>query len=200
MSTHYRLEKTKSGIRLHTDRLIVRSFEPRDIPALLEYLSAGDPMVARVMRPAPTSDSIKTYWEPMRRIDPYGDPGWLSLMIEGKAEGKVIGNVGYGITVINETHKLGSVGWSTSPAHRGKGLATEAARAVLGFLFEHLGIHRVSARTGFANKPSWRLMERLGMRREAHLRFSHTNLPGEWDDEYIYAILRSEWETMARQS
>jgi len=157
-------------------------------------------MVARVMRPEPTRDSIKAYWEPMRSIDPYGDPGWLSLMIHSKAEGKVIGNIGYGITVIDETHKLGSIGWSTSPAHRGKGFATEAARAVLGFLFEHLCIHRVSARTGIANRPSWSLMERLGMLREAHFRLSHTNLAGEWDDEYIYAILRSEWQTMARRS
>jgi RimJ/RimL family protein N-acetyltransferase len=200
MTGTYRLERTKSGIRLETERLVIRPFAPADIPALIEYLSAGDPMVARVMRIAPTPEAIEAYWGPMRRVDPFGDPPWLSLMIEIKAEGKVVGNVGYGTIVIDEAHKLGSIGWSLSPAYRGAGLATEAARAVLGFLFDHLGVHRVQARTGLANAPSWRLMERLGMRREAHFCESHTNLSGEWDDEFIYAVLKSEWQRRAVDS
>ena len=194
MTADYKLEKTKCGIRLITDRLIVRPFEPADITALVEYLSSGDPMVERVMGIAPTPEAVDGYWGPMRRVDPFGDPEWLSLMIHVKSEGRVIGNVGFGITVINPTHKLGCIGWSISPAYRGQGYATEAARAVLGFQFDHLGIHRVHARTGKANERSWKLMERLGMRREAHFRLGHTNLAGEWDDEFIYAILKSEWD------
>jgi RimJ/RimL family protein N-acetyltransferase len=48
------------------------------------------------------------------------------------------------------------------------------------------------ARCDVRNDPSWRLMERLGMRREAHFR-EHAIFKGEWDQEYIYAILRREW-------
>jgi len=200
MAAVYKLEKTKCGIRLITDRLVVRPFESSDVPALIEYLSMDDPMVARVMRIAPSPEAIEAYWGPMRDIDPFADPQWNSLMIHVKAEGKAVGNVGYGITVINETHKLGQIGWSLSPDFRGRGFATEAAQAVLGFQFDHLGVNRVSARTGIANRRSWRLMERLGMRREAHFRRSHTNLAGEWDDEFIFAVLKSEWDSSRREA
>ena len=194
MTRPFELETADRGIRLVTDRLVIRAYEASDVPALIEYLSSDDPVVARVMRIAPTTEAIEAYWEPMRSVDPFSDPQWLSLLIELKGERKVVGNVGYGTTVIDEAHKLGSIGWSLSSAYRGQGIATEAASAVLGFVFDHLGVHRVQARTGRANASSWRLMERLGMRREAHFRESHTNLLGAWDDEYIYAILKAEWE------
>ena len=121
MAAGYKLEKTTCGIRLITHRLVVRPFEPADIPALIEYLSSGDPMVERVMKIAPTPEAVEGYWGPMRRVDPFGDPEWLSLMIHVKSEGKAIGNVGYRINVINPTHKLGNIGWSVSPAYRGQG-------------------------------------------------------------------------------
>ena len=196
MTTTYQLEKTQGSIRLETERLVVRPFETEDVPALIDYLAADDPMIQRVMRVAPTPEAIEAYWGPMRAIDPFGDPPWLSMIIEAKAGQRAVGNVGYGITVIDDTHKLGCIGWSLSAAHRGRGIATEAARAVLGFQFEHLGVHRVHARTGRANSSSWRVMERLGMRREAHFHESHTNLAGHWDDEYVYAILKPEWEAL----
>jgi len=197
MTRLFDLETTERGIRLVTGRLVIRAYEPRDIPALIEYLSSDDPMVGRVMRIAPAAEAISAYWEPMRSVDPFGDPQWLSLLIELKTEQKVVGNVGYGITVIDDAHKLGSIGWSLAASYRGRGVATEAAMAVRGLLFDHLGAHRVQSRTGRANAPSWRLMERLGMRREARFRASHTNLSGAWDDEYIYAILKREWDNEA---
>jgi len=190
---NYELTRIENSIELRTERLVIRSFRNDDIPALIEYLSHDDPMVRRVMGIQPTAEAITEYWQPMAEMNPYEDPKWLTLLIELIEENKVVGNVGYGIGVINSTHKLGSIGWSLSPAYRGRGIATEAAQAVLGSTFEHLGVHRIHARTGFANAPSWHLMERLGMRREAHFHEGHTNLAGEWDDEFIYAILKKEW-------
>ena len=68
-----------------------------------------------------------------------------------------------------------------------------AALAVLAFGFQAMGMHRIYARTGKQNRGSWRLMERLGMRREAHLRQSQ-KVKGEWDDEFIYAMIVDEWQ------
>ncbi|MFC2096032.1 GNAT family N-acetyltransferase [Candidatus Bipolaricaulota bacterium] len=192
-SEKYELTRTETSIELRSNRLLIRAFRDADIRALIEYLSCGDPMVERVMGIQPTAEAITEYWQPMSETDPFGDPQWLSMLIELSEEKKVIGNVGYGITVIDPMHKLGSIGWSLSSAYRSRGIATEAAQAVLGFVFDHLDVHRVHARTGLANAPSWRLMERLGMRREAHFREGHTNLAGQWDDEFIYAILKKEW-------
>jgi RimJ/RimL family protein N-acetyltransferase len=77
--------------------------------------------------------------------------------------------------------------------YQGKGLATEAARALLDFGFNSMGLHRIFARTGRANTRSWRLMERLGMRREAHFHQSH-RVRDKWDDEFVYALLAHEWK------
>jgi RimJ/RimL family protein N-acetyltransferase len=73
-------------------------------------------------------------------------------------------------------------------------------RALLDFLFCELNLHRVSARTGKDNIRSWKLMERLGMRREAHFRQSHTNLDNRWADEYVCAVLESDWTTVRNAS
>ena len=53
-------------------------------------------------------------------------------------------------------------------------------------------LHAIESRSSVWNEPSWKLMERLGMRREAHFRESHL-VNGEWRDEYIYAVLANEW-------
>ena len=82
--------------------------------------------------------------------------------------------------------------------YQGQGLATEAVRALVTTCFDQLGFHRISARTGRDNKRSWRLMERLGMRREAHFRESHV-VKGEWRDEFVYAVLADEWRVKQEQ-
>lgn len=88
--------------------------------------------------------------------------------------------------------KQGELGYSLHPDCRGKGYVTEAAVEMLRLGFEHFGFHRIFARIATANTSSVRVAERLGMRREAHLIESEF-CNGEWDSEYVYAILASEW-------
>ena len=92
----------------------------------------------------------------------------------------------------NPERTLHSVKRLLGRKYQGQGLATEAARALLAYGFDELGMHRIAARTGRDNRRSWYLMERLGMRREAHFRASH-RVEGAWRDEFIYALLASEW-------
>ena len=175
-----------------TERLVLRRFDPDDVSDLVDFLSVDDPMIQRVVGVAPNAEAIHATWGAMRLLSPWNDPSWLSLMIELRAESRVIGTVGYGVQVIDPKHRQGMIGWSLHPAYRGQGLATEAAADLLGFLFQDLGLHRVSARTGIDNEASWRLMERLGMHREAHFRESHT-LDGQWRDEFVYGLLAREF-------
>ena len=79
-----------------------------------------------------------------------------------------------------------------SPDVQHQGLATEATAALLDLAFETFGFHRVFARCDTRNVPSYRLMERLGMRREAHFR-EHIMVKGAWASEYIYAMLAEDW-------
>ena len=97
----------------------------------------------------------------------------------------------------SQEHKQGEVGYVFNPAYHGRGLATEAVGALLRLGFEGLGLHRITGQLDARNTASARVLERAGLRREAHL-VENEFVKGEWTDELIYAILRSEWA--ARQS
>ena len=76
--------------------------------------------------------------------------------------------------------------------NHGQGFATEALACLLDALFERLKQNRVVADTDVENTASWTLLERLGLKREGHLRQSLW-FKGRWADEYLYAIRRDEW-------
>ena len=85
------------------------------------------------------------------------------------------------------------LGWVLDPAHHGRGYATEAVRELLRFAFEDLGVRRVVANSFLANTASWRLMERVGMRRETHAVRESLHRSGTWEDAVAYALLHDEW-------
>lgn len=85
------------------------------------------------------------------------------------------------------------IGWVLDPAHQGRGYATEAVRGVFAVCFEQLGLRRVHAGCFAANEPSWRMMERLGMRREEHSLKNGLHRSGVWMDGMTYALLAEEW-------
>lgn len=90
--------------------------------------------------------------------------------------------------------RQGTVGYSIARQHQGQGYATEALGALLRFAFSELKMHRVVASLDPRNAPSYRVLERLGMRREGHLVLSYWDeTTQEWTDEYIYALLCDEW-------
>lgn len=85
------------------------------------------------------------------------------------------------------------LGWMFNPRHTGQGYATEAVRATIGLCFNALMLRRVRAGCFADNTASWRLMERLGMRREEHSRATALHRNGSWHDSLTYALLREEW-------
>lgn len=87
----------------------------------------------------------------------------------------------------------GGIGYVLDPAHAGQGLATEIARELLHVAFEELDLHRVISDTLAGNVASWRVLEKLGMRREKHALSSVWHRELGWVDEFEYAILREEW-------
>jgi RimJ/RimL family protein N-acetyltransferase len=103
---------------------------------------------------------------------------------------KAIGSVG--VKRLSDTHKNAEVGWVFDARYWGQGYATEAARALMDWGFRNLELHRIIAVCDARNVPSYRLMERLGMRREAHHVKSFFS-KGEWTDDLVYAVLREEW-------
>jgi len=84
------------------------------------------------------------------------------------------------------------LGISIAPSHQGKGLAAEALHAVLGFVFGDLHKHRVFGSVDPRNHACMKLLESVGMRKEAHFRESLW-YGGEWVDDVIFAMLEREW-------
>jgi RimJ/RimL family protein N-acetyltransferase len=89
--------------------------------------------------------------------------------------------------------KEAELGWCLDPEHAGQGLATEAVLGLMLHAFKDRGVHRVTANCFADNERSWRLMERVGMRREAHLLKDSLHRSGRWLDGYTYALLDEEW-------
>lgn len=85
------------------------------------------------------------------------------------------------------------LGWVLDPRRGGRGLATEAVDALLGLCFGPIGLRRVTAYCFADNTRSWRMMERLGMRREIIGRQDSLHRSGRWCDSFGYAMLADEW-------
>lgn len=93
-------------------------------------------------------------------------------------------------------NRQAELGWVLDPAYAGHGYATEAVLELVRFCFEDLGLHRVVANCFADNTASWRLMERIGMRRETHNVRESLHRSGRWLDGYSYALLDDEWPTV----
>jgi RimJ/RimL family protein N-acetyltransferase len=85
------------------------------------------------------------------------------------------------------------LGWVLDPTYSGRGYATEAVHAMLHHCFTELGVRRVVANCFLGNDASWRLMERVGMRRETHAVRESLHRSGQWLDTVAYALLAEEW-------
>lgn len=90
------------------------------------------------------------------------------------------------------------LGWTLHPSYGRQGYATEAITALIELCFTGLGVRRIVAECFAANEPSWRLMERVGMRREAHSVRDSLHRSRGWLDGFTYALLREEWEPTSR--
>lgn len=174
---------------METERLILRPFEVTDNSDLYEYL--GDEVVVR--------------------YEPYSTFSWEECITEAecrsrndsfyavvlKETGKVIGNI-YFNRVHPEHIDTYELGYVFNRHYGGKGYATEGASKIVDYAFNVLGAHRIVAHCNTENTPSWRLLERLGMRREAtrvRNMFFDRDEHGQpmWFDSHQYAILAEEY-------
>ena len=121
-------------------------------------------------------------------LDSDGDP--LVLAAEEGVSGRMVGE--FMLRLQSLESRQGEIGWSLHPDAQGRGFATEGARAMLRLGFEELGLHRIVAGCDQRNTASLKVMERLGMRREAQFVESE-HLKGEWVSEIVSAMLESEW-------
>jgi RimJ/RimL family protein N-acetyltransferase len=175
---------------LETARLVLRPFETGDLDELHAFHSL--PEVARFLYwEARDLEQVRAVLDTKVRQGMLEDEGQvLALAVVWREAGVVVGEVS--LHWLSRRHRQGELGFVFHPGYQGQGLATEAAEAVLGLGFDGLGLRRMIGRCDALNVPSARLLERLGMRREAHF-IQNELFKGAWGDELVYAMLEDEW-------
>lgn len=189
------------------------------VPSTLEAASWPVRTDRLVLRPA-TTDDVEATWR-IRRLEVvnrwltravgtleehrarFVDPESLSKTLVIELDGQVIGDLMVDVKdswaqaeVATQAERVqAELGWVLHPDHAGRGYATEAVREVIRICFADLGLRRVTADCFADNESSWRLMERVGMRREGHAIRDSLHRSGQWLDGLAYALLADEWRT-----
>jgi RimJ/RimL family protein N-acetyltransferase len=181
---------------IETARLTLRPFTPGDLDDLYAYQSRED--VTRYLYwEARDRDAVaEALARKMTQTVLDAEHEALCLAVEWREVGRVVGDVN--LEWLSEYHQQGEVGYVFNPEFHGRGLATEATAEMLRIGFADLGLHRVIGRCDARNPASGRVMERLGMRLEAHFRQNEI-FKGEWGDELVYAILADEWKLRSQR-
>lgn len=172
-------------------RVTLRRFAPGDVDGFVAYRSCEQ--VARFQgwdAPYPREEGERFIQEMAdRHPDTAGE--WFQFAVALRPAGQLIGDCA-AMPQADDPRQC-EIGFTIAPDHQRRGYATEAVRLLLGYLFTARGKHRVTAYCDPRNAASAALLERLGMRREGHLRES-TWAKGEWTDDLVYGLLHDEWQ------
>jgi ribosomal-protein-alanine N-acetyltransferase len=168
---------------IETQRLRIRSFQRNDWQAVYDYMS--DPAVMMYI----PEGSFSLEQAEAFVADNMGEQAHFVAVLL-KTDYMLVGHMQFHSWFAPQTYEIG---WVFNRAYHGHGYATEAALALLQYGFEALHLHRIIATCQPQNVASWRVMEKLGMRREAHFRKCIRRADNRWWDEYFYALLEEEW-------
>jgi RimJ/RimL family protein N-acetyltransferase len=181
----------KPDYPLKTARLTLRPFVIGDLDALHDIQSRPE-ATRYLLYDARDRAQVREVLEERMQAD-FIERDALNLAVVLPETGALIGDVV--LFLRSHEQRQGEIGYVFHPDYGGRGYATEAARALLGLGFEHYGLHRIVGRLDARNTASARVLERLGMRREAHF-VQNEFIKGEWTDELVYAMLEDEWRSL----
>ncbi len=170
---------------LHTTRLLLRAFDTGDVADVQGYLNDEEWARYEPDYPQPFGRADAERFVARRIVNDWEAFPFFAIELSGA----VVGGVSMQVDLEN---MIAEIGYGVARAHWGEGLASEAARAMLDWSFPHYGLAKVFARTDPRNVGSWRVMEKLGMRREALWRSHAIGRYGR-EDEVIYGLLRDEF-------
>lgn len=176
-----------------TERLVLRHEAEGDLAVWLEHMNTPEvtEMVGRVQPPEKVAETFAK----MAGAAAAGEPSFLLVVL--KSGGTLIGKCGLApietSVAPDELRNAIQAGWTFRADCWGQGYAREAAQAALALAFDHFGLTRVYAQTSQRNVASWRLMERLGMRRRSELDYPDADYPPEDNPTMVYSLDRADW-------
>ena len=178
---------------LKTERLLLRRWRDEDFTPFAAM--NADPLTMRFMPSVLTEDETRALME--RLEEHHRLHGFGVWAVEAPGVAPFIGFTGLQRVSFDAPFLPAvEIGWRLAPAFWGKGYATEAAQAALRIGFEGLNLDQIVSFTVEANKPSWSVMERLGMHRDPAEDFDHPRLPvgHPLRRHILYRLKRSAWQ------
>ncbi len=174
---------------LFTGRLKLRPFSMEDAPEVTKL--CGEWAIAETTAniPHPYDQSMAEAWIASHK-DAWEAGEAVTFAITESDEGRLLGAIGI---QVNKTNLLGEIGYWIGKPYWNRGYATQAAKAVISFGFEHLGLNRIQARHMTKNPASGRVLEKAGMKPEGVLRQSIYRW-GSFEDAAMFAVLRAEFQ------
>lgn len=189
------MSTSKARPVLTTERLILRPFTAADAPWVERH--AGDREVAsttlRIPHPYPPGEAER--WI-ANHEENFARGLAVDFALTVAESGELVGSMGLRL---DHEHAHAEIGYWMAVPYWGLGYGSEAARAVVAYGFDELGLHRIFASHMARNPASGRVLQNAGMRHEGCLR-QHVRKWGRFEDSEQYGILRSEYEAAARES
>jgi RimJ/RimL family protein N-acetyltransferase len=180
------------AMMLETTRLLLREFVEGDWQAVLAY--QDDPLYLRYYElTKQTAIGARAFVRMFLAQQAEQPRVKFQLALILKAEGRLIGNCG--IRINDMEHYEANIGYELDSRYWNRGYATEAAREIVRFGFDVLGMHRIWSWCVAENVGSARVLEKVGMRFEGRLR-EKEYYKDRWHDHLLYAILEHEWRAI----
>jgi [ribosomal protein S5]-alanine N-acetyltransferase len=168
--------------KLETERLYIRCFNQNDMKSVHSYMS--DPNIIEHL-----PEDLFSENDAKEFIDENTSENAENFALILKGDESLVGHMIFHKWFAPNTFEIG---WVIHSAYQRKGFASEAALKLLTFGFDTLSAHRIIATCQPENPASWKIMEKIGMRKEGH--FKKCLFRRErWIDELFYAILSDEW-------
>ncbi|GAB3798857.1 GNAT family N-acetyltransferase [Virgibacillus kimchii] len=173
-------------MRIETDRLLIKPFERKHLNDVFDIYN-DDSTCQYLLHDKWTQEDKESNFEKKLNNNRLTKETGLNLAVLLNA--KVIGDVAVWYTDMKDTVEMG---YTFSKSASGKGYATEAVIALINYLFEVEKVHRIQANLDARNIASYRLCERVGMRKEAHFIQDFWS-KGEWTDSIVFGMLRADY-------
>lgn len=177
---------------LETERLVLREITMDDLDWYMEHFSRPE-MIEGQGFPGPESREVAEKELHQYIVDLFKNRDGFRWGVTLKGDPRLIGSLGFYKWVRPSGH-MAETGYDLDREHWGKGVMSEAMRAMIDFGFERMRLTRIEAIVYVSNRNSWGMLERLGFRREGILRSRGVTIDGAIVDDTMYSLVRSDWE------
>lgn len=188
MSMKVALDSLHPAPTLSSDNIYLRPATKSDYSVIKAYRQ--DPENCRYIRPAESDDETMKIVEQLSKPWQMEEGFWNGLVICSQADNTLLGEIVF--RVEDWEHQRAEIGYRLSETAAGKGICTQAATLLLDYIIQELGFFKIVAKCDPRNIASYRVMEKLGFKREAFFK-EHYLMGNEWTDQYDYGLMASDW-------